>query len=82
MNLQNNLRTQQVCLPEENMSCARCGGQGVCEPWCEAVNACVRYAYDAVLHPNCLSVGDHIILHSLGVRWMPDRKRTTSPKAS
>jgi hypothetical protein len=79
MNLRN-LRTQQVCLSDENMPCARCDGQAVCEPWCETVNGCVRYAYNAVLHPNCLSVGDHIILHSLGVQWISDRKRVRSQK--
>ena len=82
MNLQNHLRTQQAFLSDETMSCARCGGQAVCEPWCESVNGCVRYAYDAVLHPTHLSVGDHIILHSLGVQWMSDRKTATRPKTS
>ena len=76
MKLQNNLRTQEVCFSDENMSCARCGGQVVCEPWCETVNACVRYAHDAVLHPSHLSFGDHIILHALGVRWTARRNRT------
>ncbi|HTD56497.1 MAG TPA: hypothetical protein VK670_14000 [Silvibacterium sp.] len=69
MNSQNNLRLQQVCVSDENMSCALCGGQVVCEPWCETVNAGVRYAHDAVLHPSHLSIGDRIILHGLGVRW-------------
>jgi len=69
MNLQNNLRTQEACVSDENMSCARCGGQVVCEPWCETVNVTVRYAHDAVLHPSHLSIGDRIILHALGVRW-------------
>jgi hypothetical protein len=69
MNLQNNLPTQQVCFSDEDTSCARCGGQVVCESWCEIVNASVRYAHEAVLHPSHLNIGDCIILHALGVRW-------------
>ena len=68
MNFENNVRTQQVCLSEE-MSCARCGGQATCEPWCETVNACVRYARDVVVHATNLTPGDGIILHGLGIRW-------------
>ena len=72
-------KTQQACLSDEDLSCARCGGIVLCEPWCESVNACVRYAHDAVLHPTHLSFGDRIILHGLGVRWTPNRARRRKP---
>lgn len=82
MNLQNNLRTQQVALTNENMSCLHCGGRLVCEPWCETVNASVRYAHDAVLHPNHLTLCDQIILHGLGVSWTQGSNRATHPKTT
>ena len=74
--MKNTVQTQQICPPDEESSCAHCGAAVVCEPWCESVNACVRYAHDAVLHPTHLSFGDRIILHALGVRWTPRRNRT------
>lgn len=76
MKAQNGARLGQSDQTAEGLSCARCGGLVLCESWCESVNACTRYAYDAVLHPLNLSLGDRIILHALGVRWMPARSRT------
>jgi hypothetical protein len=65
--------------PDESLCCPHCGGVVLCESWCESVNARVRYAHDAVLHPMHLSFGDRIILHALGVRWTPGRNRTKHP---
>ncbi|MBV8631886.1 MAG: hypothetical protein JOZ83_13230 [Silvibacterium sp.] len=76
MNLQNNLRTQQVCLSDENTLCERCGGKVACEPWCETINDSVRYAHAVVLDANNLTPGDEIILHALGVRWTGRRNST------
>ena len=76
MKARNSVRTEQT---DEFLPCARCGGQVVCEPWCESVNSCARYAYDAALHPTHLSLGDRIVLHALGVRWTPGRNRTKCP---
>jgi hypothetical protein len=72
-------RRSQRCLVDEDWTCARCGGVVLCKPWCESVNASVRYAHDAVRHPSHLSMGDRLILHALGVRWSA---RTVPPKSS
>ena len=80
MKAQNTARLGRSDQPDQDLSCARCGGFVLCESWCESVNACVRYAYDAVIHPTHLSFGDRIILHALGVRWTPRRHRTKGRK--
>ena len=79
MKTPNSRRLGQSDQPDEDLSCAQCGGVVLCESWCESVNSCVRYAHDAVLHPMHLSFGDRIILHALGVRWTPGRNRTKHP---
>jgi hypothetical protein len=81
MKTQNGIPTRQTCVPDEDLTCARCGGMVLCERWCESVNARVRYAHDAVLHPNHLTPGDRIILHALGVRWAARRNRTNRQQA-
>ena len=80
MKPQNSTRLARAIKTDEDLSCGRCGGVVLCEPWCESVNSCVRYAHDAVLHPTHLSLGDRIILHALGVRWTPGRNSTKHPK--
>lgn len=50
-------------------ACEHCDGVIRHEPWCITGNAEVYYAYDVVLHADRLTVGDHIILHGLGVTW-------------
>lgn len=80
MKAQNSSRLGQSHQTDEDLSCARCGGVVLCEPWCQSVNASVRYAHDAVLHPTQLSLGDSITLHALGVRWTPGRNRARHPK--
>jgi glycerol-3-phosphate cytidylyltransferase-like family protein len=46
-------------------------GEGVIrhERWCLAQNPVVRYACEIVVYPDKLTIGDAIILHSLGVVW-------------
>jgi hypothetical protein len=75
MKAQNSAQRWQNCDSDEDLTCTHCGRVVLCASWCEAVNACVRYAHDVVLHPSHLSFGDRIILHALGVRWTPGRGR-------
>jgi len=82
MKTQNSRRLDHSAQPDEDLSCGRCGGVVLCESWCESLNACVRCAHDAVLHPMHLSFGDRVILHALGVRWTPGRNRTKHPSTN
>ena len=50
-------------------ACEHCGGIIRHERWCITRDPIVYYAYDIVVHPEKLSVGDALILHSLGVSW-------------
>ena len=80
MKLQYSARFARAIKTDEDLPCGRCGGVVLCEPWCESVNSCVRYARAAALHPTHLSLGDRLILHALGVRWTPGRNRTNHSK--
>ena len=53
-------------------TCEHCEGTIRHEPWCITNNELIRYAYQAVLNADTLSAGDHISLHALGVRWIPN----------
>jgi hypothetical protein len=50
-------------------ACEYCDGVVRHESWCVTESANVHYAFQAVLDPNQLTVGDHLILHALGVAW-------------
>jgi hypothetical protein len=50
-------------------ACEHCAGFIRHEPWCITVAATVHYAYEVVADPGRLSLGDTLILHSLGVTW-------------
>lgn len=50
-------------------ACEHCEGVIRHEPWCILRSPIIRYAYEAVLDATALSMGDHIILHALGVKW-------------
>jgi hypothetical protein len=39
------------------------------ESWCPTIDPIVAYAYGIVADPNQLTIGDKLILHSLGVAW-------------
>jgi hypothetical protein len=54
-------------------ACAHCDGVVYHEPWCAAQNANTYYAFEAVLDPTHLSVGDELSLHALGVVWTTER---------
>lgn len=49
--------------------CEHCGGTIRHETWCVTLNSSVFYAYQIVSEPSALSLGDAIILHSLGATW-------------
>jgi hypothetical protein len=50
-------------------ACEHCGGVVCHEPWCMTLNTEISYAYKIVMDPAALTVGDHLILHSLGATW-------------
>jgi hypothetical protein len=50
-------------------ACAHCGGIIRHEPGCITIDPTVAYAYQIIAEPDKLSLGDALILHSLGVLW-------------
>jgi|HubBroStandDraft_4_1064222.scaffolds.fasta_scaffold16227_3 hypothetical protein len=50
-------------------ACEHCEGIIRHEPWCITLHPLVFYATQIVSDPSKLTVGDAIILHSLGVIW-------------
>ena len=50
-------------------ACPHCEGVIRHEAWCSVVNQLVWYAFQVVTDPTRMSVGDTLILHSLGVSW-------------
>ena len=50
-------------------ACEHCDGVVSHEPWCITRNAAVFYAYKVLLEPAALTIGDSLILHSLGASW-------------
>jgi hypothetical protein len=52
-------------------ACDHCGKILRHEGWCITLNPFVQYAYEIILDPSRLTIGDAIILHSLGVAWVP-----------
>jgi hypothetical protein len=53
-------------------ACVYCDGVICHESWCATQSANVHYAFQAVLDPDTLSLGDGLILHALGVVWTPE----------
>ena len=51
-------------------ACQHCEGIIRHERWCITRDPIVFYAYQVVADPNTLSLGDTLILHSLGVKWV------------
>jgi hypothetical protein len=49
--------------------CCHCGGIIRHEPWCINIDPNVAYAYEVIAEPDKLSLGDALILRSLGVLW-------------
>jgi hypothetical protein len=54
-------------------ACGHCDGVIRHEAWCITQNAGVQYAHQVVSNPGLLSTGDNLILHALGVAWIPKR---------
>jgi hypothetical protein len=52
-------------------ACEHCDGIIRHERWCQTLNSVVSYACKIAASPDELTIGDSIILHSLGVRWDP-----------
>ena len=50
-------------------ACEHCEGIIRHEAWCITRDPNVYYAYQIVADPALLTIGDALILHSLGVRW-------------
>jgi len=50
-------------------ACEHCRGIIRHEPWCITLDLLVYYAFQIVADPSKLTVGDALILHSLGVTW-------------
>jgi hypothetical protein len=42
-------------------------------PWCATQNSTVLYAYQIVAQSETLTLGDSLVLHSLGVTWEPNQ---------
>ena len=58
-------------------ACSHCSGVVSHEPWCSTKNSNVRYAFQAVLYPDCLTIHDGLILHALGVAWEGKNQQAT-----
>ncbi len=58
-------------------ACEHCQGVIRHERWCIIVDRTVYYAYEIVADAGKLTVGDSIILHSLGVAWSANRCQCT-----
>ena len=50
-------------------ACEHCGGAVRHEPWCVPLNTEIFHAYKIVMDPTALTVGDALILHTLGAAW-------------
>jgi hypothetical protein len=55
--------------------CGHCGGMVRHENWCITCDPEVQYAYEIVLDPGRMTIGDRIILHALGVSWVKNLSR-------
>ena len=61
-------------------ACEHCEGVIRHETWCITKNEIIRYAYQAVLNAESLSVGDQISLHAVGVRLITNTPCACSAK--
>lgn len=52
-----------------DLACGYCDGILGHEPWCVTQNASVQYAYQIILDPSQLSLGDDLTLHAWGAAW-------------
>ncbi len=59
-------------------ACAYCEGIVRHESWCVTQNANLYYAFEAVVDPKQVSIGDELALHALGVAWTADKFAKTA----
>jgi hypothetical protein len=52
-----------------DLGCPHCCGVTSHESWCSTQNLNVRYAFQVVSYPDCLTHHDSLILHALGASW-------------
>jgi len=55
-------------------TCPNCMGSQGHEPWCATRVPILRYAFEILSEPRKLTLGDALILHSLGVTWSESRR--------
>jgi len=63
-------------------ACEHCDGVVRHEPWCITHNAAIFYANKIVMEPAALTIGDSLILHSLGAAWTPHCQCALGPEPS
>jgi hypothetical protein len=73
MSVENQLPLRHSNRYSADSACAYCDGLVHHESWCATQNANVYYAFEAVLDPTQLSVGDELSLRALGVVWTTER---------
>jgi hypothetical protein len=69
MSVENQLPLRHSNRYSADSACPYCDRVVRHESWCATQNANAYYAFEAVLDPTQLSVGDELSLHALGVVW-------------
>ena len=78
MSIENHLPLCHSNRYSADSACAYCDGVVYHEAWCATQNANAYYAFEAVLDPTQLSVGDEVNLLALGVVWTTVKPLGTS----
>jgi hypothetical protein len=73
MSVENQVRLRHSNRYSADSACVYCDGVVHHESWCATQNANAYYAFEAVLDPTQLNVGDELSLHALGVVWTTQR---------
>ena len=73
MSVENQLPLRHSNRYSADSACVCCEGVIRHESWCATQNAIVHYAFQAVLDPKQLNLGDELILHGLGVVWATEK---------
>ena len=81
MTVENQLPLRHSNRYSADSACAYCDGVVHHESWCAPQNANAYYAFEAVLDPTQLSVGDEVNLHALGVVWTTVKPQASQPRA-
>lgn len=75
MPVQNHLLSRHTNKYSADSACGHCDGVIRHESWCITQNLRVQYAYQVIAEPSTMNPGDHLILHALGVAWIPASPR-------